>query len=310
MKNWGWGILVGAISCAALGGCALQTGESTDGTELVASTGDALIGGWASGPFQWAQGQPALALESANTHVCVLSGVSGHFAGTGEMVKVTIGANNTWVLDGFSQQSGVSGEALCFPKAGFTGNSSAHLNSDEAIAGAFSRGKHSPGGGCQQGQAALGVGSDFAFVEGMQGEMAGAGEFSAALQSPSQNTESLLRAQICTAGIYQTFGRFLRVNRVFTMPAQFVGSGGLTGDVNAVPEFSIGGNLASDGVVMAPTDRAMCALTEVTGKFFGGGESVRIRAAGSVWVMMTAKGAGSNFVAAKARCFARNQLNP
>ena len=311
MKIRGWLVFAGVV-CLAATGCALQTGESSDETgetEVASSTSEPLIGGWASGIFRWDQGQPALSLESTRTHVCVLTQIGGRFAGTGEAVQLT--SNNTnWVLTGFSQQSGVSGEAVCFPLSKFTGVGGTRQFSNEGVASVFSRGKaasQSNGGGCQEAQLVFGLGSDFTFFEGMQGEMAGAGEASTLVQAPSQGTGSIVRSRICTAGVRNTFSRFLRINTPGSIPTQFMNADGAIGDLNAVQEFSIGGNRSSDAVVMAPTSQAMCALTRVIGKFAGFGETVQIRPEGDNWVLRTTKGAASDFVGANARCIARHQ---
>src|SRR3954471_21245445 len=59
MINSRW-VVGGASLFTLLAGCALQTGEApNEGEENVASasTEQALLGGWATGPFQWSQGQ-------------------------------------------------------------------------------------------------------------------------------------------------------------------------------------------------------------------------------------------------------------
>jgi len=289
-------------------GCAMQTGDTAgdDAAEagVLGSSTQPLIAGWASGPFRWDQGQPPLLLESTSTHVCALSLMSGRFAGTGESVKVTTSADGTrWVLTGSSAQNGVAGEAICFPKGGnaFVSNTSSREVSEEAVAGIFNRRS------CRQGQVSLFLGSDFAFIEGMQGEMAGGGEFGLAVQSPSQNTENLLRSQMCADGVHTVFGRALRVNSAGSRPAKFIDADGFRGDLNTIGEFSVGGNVGSASVTMARSAQALCAFTRIQGKFFGGGELVQIREENEHWVLRMTKGAGSDFVGASARCFARNQ---
>lgn len=309
----GWLVVGGGIVCAMLVGCAVEAGDDAAEASVLASSTQPLIAGWASGPFRWDQGQPPLLLESTSTHVCALSMISGRFAGTGESVKVTTSADGTrWVLTGSSAQNGVAGEAICFPKLNnaFVSNTSSRVVSEESVASAFSRGSgasQSQGGGCQQAQASLFLGSDFAFIEGMQGEMAGGGELGLAVPSPSQNTDNFLRSQICTAGVHNVFGRALRVSLPASRPAKFIDTDGFRGDLNTIGEFSVGGNVASASVKMARSAQALCAFTRIQGKFFGGGESVQIREEGEHWVLRTTKGAGSNFVGASARCFARNQ---
>jgi len=311
MKTRGW-VLVGIVACAGLFGCTLQTGESAGETVEtdVASAGQAIIGGWAS-VFHWDQGQPPLRLEPSNSHVCALTAIGGHFAGTGESVRVTVNGSN-WELNGSSAQSGVFGEATCFPLAKF-GGSGLHFFSNETVADAWSRGKaagQDKGGGCQQAQNNVGLGSDFGFIEGMQGEMAGGGEASFAIPSPSVNTINILRSQICTTGHHLTFGRWLRVSPYQGFLAKFMDAKGNVNDLDGIREFSLthnGSGVFADSVTMAPIDRAMCAFTSISGKFFGDRELARISSNGTNWVLTIAQGRGSNFMSVGARCFARFQ---
>jgi len=325
MKNRG-SVLVGIISCAGFLGCTLQTGSSADQTEEsnVASTTQGLIGGWAKGTWTWSQGQPPQVMESASDHVCVLTALGGHFAGAGEWVRVSLTPDgNNWELNGNSSQSGVFGEAVCFPLNQFFGGIKPFY-SNETVAYAWSRGSatsQAKGGGCQQAQVNVGLGTDFGFIEGMQGEMAGGGEFSQAIPSPSVNTINILRSQICTKGEHYTYGRWLRANPYQSFLAKFIdgkvdaNGNPVPGDLNATKEFRVTFERGSSNRVWAttnplvPTNAAMCAFTTISGKFFGEGEFARIAPSpdGSKWQLSVSMGAGSNYISAGVRCFSRFQ---
>ena len=65
-----------------------------------------------AGPYNWAQGQAAVAMANANDWVCGLTRVQGKLAGAAESVVSYI-VNDVWHLGGTSNQSGVSGAAYC-----------------------------------------------------------------------------------------------------------------------------------------------------------------------------------------------------
>jgi len=60
--------------------------------------------------YQWKQGDPPVRLIKYNEGICFLTGVSGHFLGGGEQVRLWIGSDGFWYLGGQSQQQGVSAE--------------------------------------------------------------------------------------------------------------------------------------------------------------------------------------------------------
>jgi hypothetical protein len=62
----------------------------------------------------WAQGQGPVYVASATNNVCMLTSIGGHFAGSGEKVRLVIDGYNNWVLYGTSQQAGVGATATCF----------------------------------------------------------------------------------------------------------------------------------------------------------------------------------------------------
>ena len=146
----------------------------------------------------------------------------------------------------------------------------------------------------------------FVFLQGIQGQFAGGGEYLLVDQSLSTNVRTRVQIQSCVRG-QDMFGFALsyRVGKTGRL-ATFVNHAGGRGDVYNVPEFTATGN---QDVEMAPGNKAMCGLTRIQGEFMGGGESIAIRLENNRWVLKTRQGGGSEYMRAHARCFARNQLD-
>lgn len=60
--------------------------------------------------YQWKQGDPPLRLIKYTDGICFLTGISGHFLGGGEQVRLWIDSDGYWYLGGQSQQQGVAAE--------------------------------------------------------------------------------------------------------------------------------------------------------------------------------------------------------
>jgi hypothetical protein len=101
-------------SVLALLGCSSSPGDGgkVASYERTGTTEEAL-----TNPFQefsWTQGQAPVVMWPKSQGYCYLSGTTGHYAGGGEAVWVEMdAANNTFLLNGRSGQSGVGGWALC-----------------------------------------------------------------------------------------------------------------------------------------------------------------------------------------------------
>jgi len=315
-KSKQWGLGVGLIA-SALGvtGCSVAVGEPSAcvGAECsVDSTASpVLIGGWATGPWTWSSNQRTRPLPPVASNVCVLTRVSGKFAGTGEAVQLTDDGTN-WLLQGFSHQSGVSAEAYCFPRDKFVGGGT-RVSSEYALdvftlnqcSGVF--------------EESLYAADAFSFLTGLQGRMQGSGEWEHVQQALSPDIPSALQGHICSSGTilnsefeeFTAFARSFRVGAHTSRLALFSNRDGVPSDANTRPEYVAGGNVSSDVAVLAPTSDAMCGLTSIQGAFAGDDESVQIRhefvRGAEHWVLRTTKGAGSNFVLAGARCYSRTQ---
>lgn len=317
-----WAGLMAMTLCA--GGCASRVDAAVDCSKTdcdalgadganqetaVDNTAQPLIGGWASGPFTWAQGQPPRPLASVGSYVCALTRMAGHFEGTAEAVQVTHDGT-TWFLQGRSKQTGVSGEAYCFPRSSFIGNAARTVLSSEISVEPFSFSSAHPCNGVYTTN--MYARDAFGFLTGFNGKMAGGGEWGHVQQALSPDVPTFLAGQSCVpeADLY-VFARAFRVGNLSTKLATFVNRTGGVGDANDIPEFTIGGNVSTATAVMAPTSDAMCALTLIKGKFSAAADAVQIEAESvrgvEHWVLRTSKGTSSDFVQAGARCFARDQ---
>jgi hypothetical protein len=246
--------------------------------------------GWTSGPFPVGQNADRQ-LESDSTHVCVLTKVSGHYAGGGEMVQL-LRVNGFWRLRTQSQQEGVGAEAFCFMKSGFQANGSARWTSN-AFSG-FEIGVSS----CSSRLTQAWQGDATTYVSGLTGPWDGGCEFVGVNQAASGTALSQL---VVGAGMSKLVEGFAQ--------SFFAGtpSSGVRAKFFNSQTFSVGNNRST---VMAPTDQAMCHFTEIRGDFNGGGEFVQILPVldGGVekWQLLSHTQSGGG-VTASARCYLRDQ---
>jgi hypothetical protein len=270
--------------------------------EEVGSSSAALLAGWATGPFTWVQGEPVRRMEKLDTHVCVLTGMAGKFRGTGEWVHVTDDGTH-WTVGGGSLQSGVAADATCFRRSDFTANGSARAIGDYVKS---AKARDVPGCLAFKDVPETALSDTFVFLQGIQGQLAGAGEWAFVEQSLSTATRTRLLVNTCVRGqsliAYALSYRVGNMNRLAT----FMNTKGGRGDVYDVPEFEAVG---TQEVRMAPADKAMCGLTRIQGEFMGAGESISIRVRDGFWTLRTQQAGASEYVRAHARCFARRQAD-
>ncbi len=313
------GMLVG-VGCVAAMGCAFDAalpGDLDGSADMPAAAEDvgsvqSAVLTWMSGPFgiSAAGWHDERVLMPTATHVCTLSKLSGQFLSEAEEVRV-IRSNENWVLQAFSGGAPVSGEARCYRKDGFTGLDSTRFISSQQSVHPWTRILSSgPQTGCQQEADNALSGSAFTFINGLGGDLAGGGEWVRVEQSTVDTQPSILRGQTCAPGesLHGSSHSF-RVGPTYNRIATFYTTDDRWGDATSSNTvFSASG---TQRVVMAKTQFTMCAFTEIKGKFFGGGESVKISNemvdGYERWVLTTHKLSGSDHVSAKARCFARVQ---
>ena len=293
-----------------LGACTLEQAGPGDGIDGVGGAADTektavqsadLDAAWTTGPFHWQQNWAPVELESADTHVCVLTRVRGSFEGDGEKVRVFISANK-WFIGGASQQSGVAGSACCFRKSGFLAPGPARWNSSEFTVGSV--------GGCSQRSVNTWAGDAVTFVSGVQGRFAGGGELAKTTQSISPSTASQLIVQSCSPSIMDGYAySFFAGQPGGVTLARFQGPNGV-GNAATAGTYSAS---APPGYLtpMTPTDTTMCHFVKISGDFNGAGEFAEILhqldgAGVDRWYLRTSSGSGGG-VNAQARCYLRNQ---
>jgi hypothetical protein len=307
MKRSLGSVSLAVLSCAI--GCAADVEggnlgeEATYDDEVVSTATEALVGGWASGPYPWDQSLSRRKLPSVAGNVCVLTRLTGKFEGMGEGVRVTDDGRN-WYLDGFSAQRDLAAEAYCFPRSEFQGvDGNTRVSSEYEL---WARGASSSCGRTVQME--MYASDAFAFLSGVQGALHGAAEYAGVFQALSTDLLSTVEARSCNAGGLSAFARSFRVGTRTERLARFAL------DDEQRDEFQVGDGAPSNQAVMGRTERTMCAFTRIQGKFAGGGEWVQIRPEKvdgvERWVLRSSRGAGSSYVHARARCFLRDQRTP
>ena len=298
------GVLGSLVLVASLSGCALQSGaEGGDAAkEQVGETTELGILGppWIYNTASWSQGHAAVKLAPFASTICVLTRVTGKFSGTGEYISVYHDAAN-WYLGGGSQQSGVGGEATCFMRSNMHTNGNTFAVS--ADTGAFGRGIS----GCNGSATLLGNGTSVAVLNGIQGQMAGSGEYLQVDQATTSVGTNSVSAHSCSTYDYGFADSFTFDS---TKVPSFMRPDGSTGDVDVVAAQTVNDTIGF--VVLGPTAQSFCYFSYIQGGFYGNGEYVQIRSetlsnGQNYWVLRAGRGAASSYVGAGARCVARDQ---
>ncbi|MGA7121527.1 MAG: hypothetical protein WBY94_15590, partial [Polyangiaceae bacterium] len=272
------------------------------------STASALSPSYLSAAGSWSQGQANVVLTSAAKNFCWLTRVTGHFVGTGEVVRVFIDANNNWEIGGASAQQGVAGSADCIPYSKFIPEAGGVAGpSWTAEASVFT-------GPCPNcgGSGAFGVGAsrnlwqgDAAIMlSGMTGQFLGGGESIDVQQAHAPSLNWLDAGAFSPNGV-GAWGRvlFIGVPGSDFRPLFFQ-------DVNGPYSLS---TIPFEGLAtatMIPTSEGFCYFVNIGGAFAGGGELVQITTVMMGGVQHWSLGVQtqqSNGTSAQARCYAFNQ---
>jgi hypothetical protein len=264
-----------------------------------------LATGWGDGPFSWHQGQGPKTIATESDSVCVLTEVQGKFRGGGEYVRVEVGSDGYWRLEGHSMQEGVAATAYCFAKSAFLANGSARWVSPEFVV-------NDKTSGCNGNSVQTWWGDAATMLSGVSGEFRGGGERAYINQSPTAFTGSAVFAEACQDYLQARAYSFFAGQPQSGQVAKFW-EGEYNVHFNANEQVD---NLARE-VKMAPFGDEMCYLTHVSGQFDGGAERVFIyhKPSGGVehWFLRVETGWGNNgtkFVNGKARCYKRDQRIP
>jgi PAN domain len=244
-------------------------------------------GGWISGPYDLEQlvGEARIPLDLESSHVCVLTRISGKFAGGGESVRVVLGygGRRWWLeLDNHSDEP-VAATAYCFWKGGFLANGPKRWNSPPPP---FEAREH---------QAVSTWNGDAAtFLSGVNGHLRGGGEHARIVQSTNASTPSELRVGSAAGYLKAWASSFFAGTAGSELPAK-LGDEWECRWTNCVWDI-------------APTEAAMCYFTMLKGQFDGGGEWAEIAPAIDTkqW-RLRAHAGGDKSVVAHARCYLRDQ---
>jgi hypothetical protein len=294
----------------------------------------------------WTQGKQNVSLVDASTNFCYLSGVSGHFVGGAEWVRVWsgdpnlgsvmgagAGASGSWWVGGGSLQQGVSASAICLPYSTFkqepgvgsVNNWTGWASEDTGIIGptgtptcstiflfiplscAYTVGNVQ--GSVWQGDAAV-------TLSGITGQFAGGAEWAEIDQATSGtafNTFTVNAQSFNGVGAWAQ-PLFVGVPQSGFNPSFYGPNAGPAKAADAgVFEVDSGASAflgQSNTIAMAPTSKAICYLSKIGGAFGGGGESVQIGttlADGTEFWTLTVNSQQQNGTSAQARCYALDQ---
>lgn len=303
-------VVASLLSAVALGGCAVDTGEEgvggagnvAQGGENVDTTQEALDPAWATGPYNWSQGQSSIQLKPISTHHCVLTKIGGDFDGGGELAYL-YQSGDYWRLGGTSAQSGVKASAYCFATSKFLANGSARWSS-ETISVSSSGTSNSTD--AWWGDAAT-------MLSGFSGKMLGSQRYVYIAQSTGAFTPS--KVHVHTDGTYlKAFAHSFFAGEPESGKRVLV-TGEYSINSNEGTSCSLGGS-GDNEVAMQPVDDYMCYFTSIGGggDWDGGQEYVEIYpkvVSGGIerWHLRAHSGYCDHTreTRAKARCMKRDQ---
>jgi hypothetical protein len=272
--------------------------------------------------YKWAVGQPPQLLDPVQTHICLLTGVSGNFAGAGE--RVAVGVDNgaaggpRWILSGTSGQAQLRATATCVEKMKFVPGV---LSFDKMIAKKL---PHHMNGACADHVAADGTGGmRYAhFISEMAGKWRGGGERLAAISLPQGGGVGAILVNGCSGFVD---GALTAVATDGINAAKYWTPSGRTAtkanatyalmdatDAKKWSDYIPGGGdkfmVVVPGQKLAPVDQAVCGIVSISGKFQGFGEYVDIVPEGGFWTFKIGNAAPyGGFINAAVRCLARDQ---
>lgn len=264
--------------------------------------------------YQWTVNQQPVLMQPLATHICLLTGVSGNFAGGGEHVTVGVdkgaAGGSRWVLSGTSGQSELRATATCAPKSAFTPvmkGGAAHVwslvpgvNTSCNMNLTYTKLK-------QPDQPAL-------FIRDMAGKWRGGGEALAV----AKNNDALAN-WACSGYVSGALSAFsfdgggpikwltnsgrtaTLANSVFRMKVE--------GGKDSFAPF--GGGDAFQGTsgeqLKIPANAALCGFVRIAGKFQGYGERAELVQKDGMWSIELQSQASQSYVDVAVRCLARDQ---
>jgi hypothetical protein len=273
--------------------------------------------------FTWEVGAPPTLLPKVETHICLLTEVSGDFRGAGERVQLLIdkGASGgaRYVLRGDGASGYVRAAAICAGREKFVPIAT---KKNSAIAVSFPERTFTS---CPPLSLTMNKGSypkRALFVSVVGGKLNGGGEM---VSATGGKGDERLRGAGCSGmvigGVTSHGDQIWPLLRYRTQSSRTIDLKEATfwssfnaPYTSAYEEFIGVQKLSADGAPtwMVPVDEALCGLTMIAGKFNGYGEAVQIRAAknsdGRMWWQLdTTNETNGGTTVAGARCIARDQ---
>jgi|GEM_PF-3608920 len=272
--------------------------------------------------YVWAKGNAPLRLPLAETHICVVTRITGKFAGYGERVALKIDTGATggarWLLEGASGQPDMLIEATCAEKQQFVAERVMRINMDAKVSGPVNSSL------CEARMSALKDGPNRAyFLSGIAGKFQGDGE-GVSLASPDNN--GLMTTQACSGAVEGWAVSFAIAGKVpkYRMKDKLttdwkIATYALAStleDKSSFLDFLGGGEAFTapneQQAFLAPVDEALCGLTGLKGKLQGYGEDAAIRQVTGTdgrkwWMLYVNTSAKGQTLSIAARCLARDQ---
>jgi len=266
--------------------------------------------------YTWAVGLGPVLMEPTATHICLLTEVTGNFAGPGEHILLGIdkkaAGGPRFTLSGTSGQKELKASATCARKDRFTPGmfSNNYVGYVELPLGVDT--------GCGPVQYA-GMGQDFSalFVREMVGKFRGGGE--RIDQGVHGNGTIGMRVSACSGNAGGAIGGVTFGNPLSKTPAsegfggtfKFYGPNGRTAQHSIATwtktQESAYFSAAPQPVTLIPVNKGLCGIVMIGGKFQGFGEGVRISAVNGNWSAIVQTIADPGLVTAAFRCIARDQ---
>lgn len=314
-----------ALVCAlatAVSACAVtpEGGEPAPGEGARETEGD-----WAStsqelvGEFTWSQGQAPRTMTASSNSVCVLTSVTGKLEGDKEWVRV-VPRNGFWMLEGASNQSGVSARAVCYRSTefqsgtlGFSDPSQDEYAFWNSCTWGIACGGQGPNvGSCRFESGPLWSTDSTAVLNGVGGRFDSRNQIAEVRMAADFPTASQVTATSCHDGREKGIRA---VGMSFTSAvgstAKYIGPHGV-GDWSTAGEWEIDGR--SGSVMMARTDQAICHFTHLSGNMRAAGDRVAIErrtdpsdSTKQRWFLTASALSTGAGVRVKARCYALDQ---
>lgn len=264
--------------------------------------------------YDWKNPSQPVIGPRVETHLCLLTRVSGKFNGAGERVAVFIDSaaagGARWMINGTSGQAELRGTMTCVARDQF-------VNGDGLFDGLVAKVyTNHTNGNCAQHVVPMGAPdkNNAFFLSGIAGKFAGGGESVSVISQGGQGTIRVTGCSGYVDGTLMSVGHlsgkpvFYRTQSA-RLPAGSPGVDFVLDDAGPESHLFSGADLKVGGPEMAlvPVNEAFCGLTEVRGKLQGYGEEVGVFPGKQYWGLYVAENGEDAALHGTARCIARDQ---